>query len=86
MVKECGKEHCLQLSSGCKNWCQEVPVPLNLLWDVVRLFLVQASERECLARDRLGATGELCGPSIKTHSFSSESRMDLSGELAAANF
>ncbi len=30
MVAECGKEHCLQCSSGCKNWCQEVLVPLNL--------------------------------------------------------
>ena len=86
MVAECGKEHCLQCSSGCKNWCQEVLVPLNLLWDVVRLFFVQASEREYLERDRLGASGELGGPSIKTHSLSSESSLDLSGELAAANF
>ena len=81
-----GKEHCLQRSTGCKNLCQEVLLPLNLLWDVVRLFLVQASEREYLERDRLGATGDLWGPSIKTHSLSSESSLDLSGEVAAANF
>jgi len=86
MVEECGKEHCLQRSSGCNNLCQEVLVPLNLLWDVVRLFLVQASEREYLERDRLGATGKLWGPSIKTHSLSSGSSLDLSGEFAAANF
>ena len=60
-------------------------VPLNLLRDVVRLFLVQASEREYLERDRLGAPGDLWGPSIKTHSLSSGSSLDLSGEFAAAN-
>ena len=85
MVAECGKEHCLQCSSGCKNWCQEVLVPLNLLWDVVRLFLAQASERDYLERDRLGATGDLWGPSITTHSLSSGSSLDLPGEFAAAN-
>jgi len=85
MVEDCGKEHCLQRSMGCKNLCQEVLLPLNLLWDVVRLFLVQASEREYLERDQLGATGDLWGPSIKTqYSSSSGSSLDLSGEFTAA--
>ena len=63
----------------------KVLVPLNLLWDVVRLFLAQASERDYLERDRLGATGDLWGPSITTHSLSSGSSFDLPGEFAAAN-
>ena len=60
--------------------------PLNLLWDDMKLFLDQASEREYLERDRLGATGDLWGPSIKIHSLSSGSSYDWSGEFAAANF
>ena len=60
--------------------------PLNLLWDEIRLLLDQASEREYLDIVRLGATGDLCGPSTKTTSLSSESTFDSAGEFAAANF
>ena len=61
--------------------------PLNLLWDDMRLFLDQASEREYLERDQLGATGGSWGPSITTQSLSSgSSSFDWSGEFAAANF